>query len=175
MTVRVITEKEENINAILDSGSALNYLNPKQLNISKERVRTIKPMDVVFGNGERRIVDKCIDINISLPDFKTVHKLTAYILKDLPTDMILGLEFFKNIGCSINFKNQTIQMNGITQNFSTFTQPNNLLVEKASILLNKTVENQDQAVRHKLSERIEQSKLRNPELGKIACIEHQKF
>ncbi len=172
ITIRTSIKKGISVDAVLDSGSTLNFINPKIFEDSVLEEEKITPTNVTFGNGESRKIDRKAIIELFLPAFNYNHKTTVYILKDLPTSLILGLSFFREVKCCIDFTNECITINNIRQDLNLIKEPNDLLIDKASILMNQTEATKNKFIRM-INERVMESEGKNPLLGKMSFIQHQ--
>ncbi len=111
LVVNTIINNKVTVDAVLDSGNGFNYIYLEMLQETDAVLEPITPTYVTFGNGKKRTVDKKIEINIKLPEFAGNSQITTYLLQGLPTNMILGLGFFKLSECKIDFKTYNITIN----------------------------------------------------------------
>ncbi|KAG0420222.1 hypothetical protein EQH57_0249 [Dictyocoela roeselum] len=104
-TTGLLNDKE--INLVFDTGSAYSYVDSKivdELGIRKERV----PEKVSITVDENKIVtDHESSFNIQVQGDKcNYYNVTARLLDNIPTDLILGVDFMKTNKAVINIEEE---------------------------------------------------------------------
>ncbi|MGL5899968.1 MAG: reverse transcriptase domain-containing protein, partial [Lactobacillaceae bacterium] len=98
--------ENEKFKALIDTGSDENYLSEKiadKLNLKQIETR---PLNIVFGSGYRKSVNKKIEVELKINNEK--YYIEMYVLKELPVDVILGANFLLANSCQIDYEKRII-------------------------------------------------------------------
>jgi hypothetical protein len=161
------------LNTMIDTGSAFNY--------NKEEVTTktgIQPIptevhQTCMANGENVQSDKKILTNILFQgDTNVEYKCELRLLKNLATEVILGIEFLERNNTIIDLKEGVITIYGKQYELEGITPTSNAyertLTEKTKIFSCKTESTQE-----KINNIIKEFKESSKGLGNIQGVEHK--
>ena len=97
------------VDAIVDSGSTLSFINPElvknlDLNENIEENVSVKFLDQTLAK-----IDKTVVVNVELDNKIITHKF--YLFERMKYSMILGLDFLKVSGITIQFTDSVQRIN----------------------------------------------------------------
>ena len=102
------------VNCCLDTGASVVFINQSvveevlrkglQLNIK----RIGKPMTVKLGDSSTSVCDKQVELPLTFNE--SIYPITAYVLKNLTYDIMLGMSFFTKYGASIHPFTKTLML-----------------------------------------------------------------
>ena len=94
------------VNCCLDTGASVVYINEKVVKEIQSRglylniKRVGKPITVKLGDSSKSTCIKQVELPLTFNE--SIYPITAYILKNLPYDVMLGMSFFTKYDASIH-------------------------------------------------------------------------
>jgi hypothetical protein len=167
-------EMDSNVNnkqvkILFDTGSVFNYANENLVNTLNVTTTNIEEVKVEMANGNSLPVNKSCDVKLQLQADTTVnYEVNLRLLKNLTTDIILGMDFMLLNDVVINMKEKIISINNkhyeILEHDNTYYENERFLADKTSVMNINTEQLATKMVKEYM--------LNNPTLGKISSVEH---
>ncbi|KAG0430044.1 Protein DDI1 like protein, partial [Dictyocoela muelleri] len=98
----------ENIEALIDSGSTKNYMNKEIANKINAELIEDREINLVFGNNTETKIRKSCTIETKIKGLINTKFIKYYVLDECPANLILGNDFLNNNDTMINYKNKCI-------------------------------------------------------------------
>jgi hypothetical protein len=92
----------------LDAGATRSFISHKlvkQLNITPKKP---KPLTTIFGSGNIKVTNQCVEINLVPGSFKL--KVKCYVMKNFPVKVLLGNDVLFAHEMIINLKKKFVEM-----------------------------------------------------------------
>ncbi|KAG0431176.1 Retrovirus-related Pol polyprotein from transposon gypsy [Dictyocoela muelleri] len=163
--------QKTDVNVVLDTGSALSYINEEISNKLKLPRYPVANKTCVTVNGHNINSNEEVEFKIKIQnDICTEHKAQARIIPRMSSDLILGMDFMINHGVKINLNESTITIGEQEYEINLYQENNpidTLFNEKTS-LCSVTINEK----RKELNEILIKYQEKNSELGRIPGVTH---
>lgn len=100
--------KNKQMELIFDSGATRNFVSSKTVNNLNLPYSEVEPLTLIFGNGHSEKTNIIVELEIELEGLKKTIREEAYVLNNLPEDLLLGNEFLLNSAIVLDFKNHVV-------------------------------------------------------------------
>ena len=101
------------VKALLDSGAEVTLISKKLANNLNLRINTTENnIKFIAANKQTMMVRGWTIINLKLGQLKQIQR--AYVIEDLSTDFLLGLDWIKRNGSKIDFEKNTLKIGNQT-------------------------------------------------------------
>ncbi|KAG0435920.1 Transposon Tf2-6 polyprotein, partial [Dictyocoela muelleri] len=163
--------KNKLVNFIIDTGSAYSYIDSKIVNEIDLECYKVEDMEAITVTGDTVKSNKEAKVPLRIQGDKcNEYTVTARVLKNMSSNLILGMDFLTNLNSVINLKNSTFSVDNKEYEIminNEYNTPDKIFETRNDILsLTGNVKSS------RLDKLLEEYKAQNPPIGKIENYSH---